>query len=171
MKTEYRQRKTTIIKQTIGCRERRLTQTARNRSRQDQWQSKGVKAQARHSTAKAGRHNPDGAGYREQPKSSSNASSQSAGLVKQANRRGWSHVEWDAGRKPSEAGDRQAGGRCEEQSDQAKKSKGRMPRHQPPMKDAASCEKPRGEANIQRSVGIRMGKPGRANLCHCMVNP
>ena len=31
------------------------------------------------------------------------------------------------------------------------------------MKDVVSCEKPRGGANDLRSVGIRMGQPGRRN--------
>ena len=31
------------------------------------------------------------------------------------------------------------------------------------MKDAVSCEKPRGAANKHRSVGIRMGEPGWGN--------
>ena len=43
---------------------------------------------------------------------------------------------------------------------QAKKSIGRMPRHQAPKKDVASCEKLRGAASRQRTVDIRMGKPG-----------
>lgn len=50
------------------------------------------------------------------------------------------------------------------------KSKGRMPWHQEPKKDAESCEKPRGEAHILRSVGIRMGKPSRENLCCAYMN-
>jgi hypothetical protein len=36
-----------------------------------------------------------------------------------------------------------------------------MPRHQEAMKDAATCEKPRGVGSELRSVDIRMGKPGR----------
>ena len=35
-----------------------------------------------------------------------------------------------------------------------------MPRHHTPKKDVASCEKPRGAASRQRTVDIRMGKPG-----------
>ena len=31
-----------------------------------------------------------------------------------------------------------------------------MPRHQEPKKDVISCEKPRGGANIYRSMDIRM---------------
>ena len=38
-----------------------------------------------------------------------------------------------------------------------------MPRHQAPKKDVASCEKLRGAASRQRTVGIRMGKPGGGN--------
>ena len=53
---------------------------------------------------------------------------------------------------------------------QAKKSKGRMPRRQEPKKDAESSEMPRGDANGQRSVDVRMGKPGGADLRHRMVN-
>lgn len=45
-----------------------------------------------------------------------------------------------------------------------------MPWHQEPMKDVESCEKLRGEANIQLSVDIRMGKPSRVKLCYCKVN-
>src|SRR5690606_30129642 len=36
-----------------------------------------------------------------------------------------------------------------------------MPWHQEAMKDAATCEKPRGTGSECRSVDIRMGKPGR----------
>ena len=46
---------------------------------------------------------------------------------------------------------------------QAKKSTGWMPRRQPPKKDAASCEKPRGAASKLRSVDIRMGEPVQGN--------
>ena len=53
---------------------------------------------------------------------------------------------------------------------QANKSIGRMPRHQAPKKDVASCEKLRGAASRLRTVDIRMGKPGRANLCHHALN-
>jgi len=38
-----------------------------------------------------------------------------------------------------------------------------MPRHQKAKKDAVNCEKPRGVVRERRSVGIRMGKPGRRN--------
>ena len=51
------------------------------------------------------------------------------------------------------------------------KGAGRMPWHQEPKKDAISCEKLRGGANIHWSAGIRMGKPGRKNFCHRMMNP
>ena len=44
---------------------------------------------------------------------------------------------------------------------QARKGTRWMPRHQEAMKDAATCEKPRGAGSKRRSVGIRMGKPGR----------
>ncbi len=44
--------------------------------------------------------------------------------------------------------------------DQAKKSTGRMPWHQEPKKDVASCEKPWGAANKRRAMDVRMGKPG-----------
>ena len=57
-----------------------------------------------------------------------------------------------------------------EQKGQAKKSKGRMPWRQEPKKDAVSSEMPRGDANGQRSADVRMGKPGRENLCHCILN-
>ena len=43
---------------------------------------------------------------------------------------------------------------------QAGKCTGRMPRHEPAMKDVASCEKPRGAASEHRSGDVRMGKPG-----------
>ena len=46
---------------------------------------------------------------------------------------------------------------------QANKSTGWMPRRQPPKKDAASCEKPRGTASKYRSVDIRMGEPVQGN--------
>jgi len=49
---------------------------------------------------------------------------------------------------------------------QATKSTRWMPWHQEPMKDAAICEKPRGAESRLRAVGVRMGKPGRAILCH-----
>ena len=39
-----------------------------------------------------------------------------------------------------------------------------MPRHHTPKKDVASCEKLRGVASRQRSVDIRMGKPGWSNV-------
>ena len=51
------------------------------------------------------------------------------------------------------------------------KGAGRMPWHQEPKKDVISCEKLRGGANIHWSAGIRMGKPGRKNFCHRMMNP
>lgn len=47
--------------------------------------------------------------------------------------------------------------------DQAKKSVWWMPWHQTPMKDAISCEKPRGAASRQQSVGVRMWKHTRDN--------
>ena len=53
---------------------------------------------------------------------------------------------------------------------QANKSIGRMPRHQAPKKDVASCEKLRGAASRHRSVDIRMGKPGRLETCHGRMN-
>ena len=34
-----------------------------------------------------------------------------------------------------------------------------MPRHEPAMKDVASCDKPRGAASKRRSGDFRMGKP------------
>ena len=34
-----------------------------------------------------------------------------------------------------------------------------MPRHEPAMKDVASCDKPRGAASERRSGDFRMGKP------------
>ena len=51
-----------------------------------------------------------------------------------------------------------------------KKSIGRMPRHQAPKKDVASCEKLRGAASRQRTVGIRMGKPGEQKVRHVEMN-
>jgi hypothetical protein len=39
-----------------------------------------------------------------------------------------------------------------------------MPRHEPAMKDVASCEKPRGAASEHRSGDVRMGKPGGSNV-------
>ena len=45
------------------------------------------------------------------------------------------------------------------QENQANKSTGRMPRHQAPKKDVASCEKHGGAASRHRSHDIRMGKP------------
>jgi hypothetical protein len=48
-----------------------------------------------------------------------------------------------------------------ESNGQANKSTGRMPWHQEPKKDAASCEKPRLGANSHRPVDIRMGEPTR----------
>ena len=53
---------------------------------------------------------------------------------------------------------------------QADKSARGMPWHQEPMKDVISCEKLRGAANKLRSGDIRMGKPGRENLCQPTVN-
>ena len=47
---------------------------------------------------------------------------------------------------------------------QAEKCTGWMPRHEPAMKDVASCEKPRGAASKRRSGGVRMGKPGGGNV-------
>jgi hypothetical protein len=43
---------------------------------------------------------------------------------------------------------------------QATKGTRWMPRHQEAMKDAETCEKPRGAGLELRSVDIRMGKPG-----------
>ena len=43
--------------------------------------------------------------------------------------------------------------------DQAKECAWRMPWHQEPKKDVASCEKLRGTANRFRSVDVRMGQP------------
>jgi hypothetical protein len=39
-----------------------------------------------------------------------------------------------------------------------------MPWHQGAKKDVAGCEKPRGAASEHRSVGIRMGQPGRRKV-------
>ena len=58
---------------------------------------------------------------------------------------------------------------CDDEG-QARKSARGMPWHQEPMKDATSCEKPRGGANILRSVDIRMGKPGTAIPCQRAMN-
>ena len=53
---------------------------------------------------------------------------------------------------------------------QATKSARGMPWHQEPTKDAAICDKPRLAESRLRSVDFRMGKPGRAILCHHYVN-
>ena len=53
---------------------------------------------------------------------------------------------------------------------QAKKSARGMPWHQEPKKDVTSCDKSRGAAHKRRSANFRMGKPGRAILCHRAVN-
>ena len=53
---------------------------------------------------------------------------------------------------------------------QAKKSIGRMPWHQAPKKDVASCEKLRGAASRQRTVDIRMGEPGGRKVRHGGMN-
>jgi len=45
-----------------------------------------------------------------------------------------------------------------------------MPRHQAPKKDVASCEKLRGAASRQRTVDIRMGKPGGEKPRHGRMN-
>ena len=42
-----------------------------------------------------------------------------------------------------------------------------MPWRWEPMKDAVSCEKPRGAANRPRSGDIRMGKPTAGNAAVC----
>ena len=39
----------------------------------------------------------------------------------------------------------------------------RMPWHRKPMKDAASCDNPRGGALTLRSAGLRMGEPERGH--------
>ena len=41
-----------------------------------------------------------------------------------------------------------------------------MPRHQEPMKDATNGETPWGAVSMQRSMDIRMGKPGMLETCH-----
>jgi hypothetical protein len=56
------------------------------------------------------------------------------------------------------------------EENQANKSIGRMPRHQAPKKDVASCEKLRGAASGQRTVDIRMGKPGGQKVRHAEMN-
>ena len=53
---------------------------------------------------------------------------------------------------------------------QAKKSKGRMPRHQEPKKDAESCEKPRGGATATDPRVSEWGNPIGANPYHPMAN-
>ena len=58
---------------------------------------------------------------------------------------------------------------CDDEGQAIKSARG-MPWHQEPMKDATSCEKPRGGANILRSVDIRMGKPGTAIPCQRAMN-
>ena len=57
------------------------------------------------------------------------------------------------------------------QSDQARKSVGRMTWHQEPTKDVTSCEKPRLGANIHRPADVRMGKPTEAIPQYRIVNP
>ena len=54
---------------------------------------------------------------------------------------------------------------------QANKSKGRMPRHQEPKKDAESCEKPRGGATATDPGVSEWGNPIEANLYHPIANP
>ena len=39
-----------------------------------------------------------------------------------------------------------------------------------PKKDVGHCEKPGGAVNERRSRDVRMGKPGRENLCHLYMN-
>ena len=70
-------------------------------------------------------------------------------------------------RRTQESEARKGGGG---ERDQAKKSVGRMPRHQEPKKDAVSGETRRGEANNRRSADVRMGKPGREKPGHCRMN-
>jgi hypothetical protein len=53
---------------------------------------------------------------------------------------------------------------------QARKSIGRMPWHQAPKKDVASCEKLRVAASRHRTVDIRMGKPGERKVRHGRMN-
>ena len=53
---------------------------------------------------------------------------------------------------------------------QAKKSIRRMPWHQEPKKDVTSCDKPRGGANIYRSVDFRMGEPNTAIPYYPVLN-
>ena len=53
---------------------------------------------------------------------------------------------------------------------QANKSARGMPWHQEPMKDVTSCDKSGGAAHKLRSQNFRMGKPGRAILCHPALN-
>ena len=48
----------------------------------------------------------------------------------------------------------------QENAGQVIKCAGWMPRHEPAMKDVASCDKPRGAASKRRSGDFRMGKPG-----------
>ena len=71
--------------------------------------------------------------------------------------------------KAQPGGGSERSGRCSDEGQAIKSARG-MPWHQEPMKDATSCEKPRGGANIPRSVDIRMGKPGTAIPCQRAVN-
>ena len=48
--------------------------------------------------------------------------------------------------------------------DQAAKGCWWMPWHQKAKKDAETCEKLRGAGRKHRSVGIRMGQPGKNNI-------
>ena len=43
-----------------------------------------------------------------------------------------------------------------------------MPRHKEPKKDVTNYEKRRGVVSKQRSVDVRMGKPGSVRLSHCI---
>ena len=45
-----------------------------------------------------------------------------------------------------------------------------MPWHQEPTKDVTSCDKPRGGANIHRTVDFRMGEPPGAILQERALN-
>ena len=72
-----------------------------------------------------------------------------------------------ASRKAGGGGERS--GACDA-AGQARKSARGMPWHWEPKKDVTSCDKPRGGANIHRSVDFRMGKPGGAIRRHPALN-
>lgn len=55
---------------------------------------------------------------------------------------------------------------CASTAEKVSKGAWRMPRLSEAMKDAISCEKPRGSAHTNRSADIRMGQPGWLKTSH-----